>query len=130
MTPLSVAAMATTPGTSLLSTARRSAASIWARDCAEPPCATARPTMAPTEAVAVSAAAVLRKSRRVCCLLVITFPPIRAYCSLTLPPSWRGVFRQLRGDVGEGDLERGSDVDHARLARGERLLQCRLQPRR
>src|SRR6266404_211327 len=81
MTPLSFAAIATTPGTSLASTARRSPASIRVRDCATPPCAAARPTMAPTETVAVSAAVVLRNTRRVCCLQVITLPPIRALCS-------------------------------------------------
>jgi 2-methylcitrate dehydratase PrpD len=33
----------------------------------------------------------------------------------------RGVLGQLRGDVGEGDFERGHHVDDGRRARGERL---------
>src|SRR6516225_5644921 len=123
MTPLSLAATATTPGTSFVSVARRSTASIW-RDCATPPCAAARRMTAPNEAVAVSAAVALRISRRDCRLIVIAFPP-----SL-LSPARRSVFRQLRSDVGEGDFERGPDVDDARLARGECLLQSRLQPGR
>src|SRR5208282_2235848 len=123
MTPLSLAATATTPGTPLASVARRSTASIW-RDCAAPPCAAARRMMPPTEAVAVSTAVALRISRRVRCLMVMAFPPA------LLSTARRGVLCQLRGDVGEGDFERGPDVDDGRLARGERVLQCRLQPRR
>src|SRR6516225_3319096 len=123
MTPLSLAATAMTPGTSLASVARRSTASIW-RDWAAPPCAAACRTTAPTEALAVSAAAVLRNSRRVCGLIIVAFP------FKFLPAARRGVLGQLRGDVGKGDFERCPDVDHARLARGECLLQCGLQRRR
>src|SRR6516164_4612020 len=122
MTPLSLAATATTPGTSFASVARRSTASIW-RDWAVPPCAAARRMTAPTEAVAVSAAVVLRNSRRVCGLMIMAFP------LSFLPASRRGVFGQLRGDVGKGDLERGPDVDHGRLTCGERVAQCRSQCR-
>src|SRR6516162_1903323 len=118
MTPLSLAANATTPGTSFASVARRSTASIW-RDCAAPPCAAACPITAPTEAVAVRAAVTLRISRRVCDLVVTAFP------LALLSPAWRGVFRQLRGDVGEGDFQRGPHIDHGRLARAERLAQGR-----
>src|SRR6516162_6540356 len=114
MTPLSLAATATTPGTSFASAARRSTASIW-RDWPAPPCAAACRMTAPTEAVAVSAAVPLRISRRVCCLIVIAFP-----LSL-LSPARRSVLRQLRGDVGKRDLQRGPDVDHGRLACGERV---------
>src|SRR6516164_9747784 len=126
MTLLSLAATATTPGTSLVSAARRSTASIW-RDCAAPPCAAARRMIPPTEAVAVSAAVALRISRRVCRIMVIAIPPLSVICDLyRLSATRRSVFRQLRGNVSKGDLERRPDVDHARLARGERLLQCRL----
>src|ERR1700747_1467328 len=123
MMPRSLAATATTPGTSLVSVARRNTPSIW-RDCAAPPCAAARRMTAPTEAVAVSAAVALRISRRGCRLMGITVPPS------FVPPTRRSVLRQWRGDVGEGNLERGPDVDDGRLAGGECLLQCRLQPGR
>src|ERR1700751_5584957 len=73
MTTLTWAAIATTPGTSLASAARRSAVSIWGV-WAAPPCAAARRMTVPTEAVAVSAAVVLRNSRRVCDLMIMTFP--------------------------------------------------------
>src|SRR5215467_3507123 len=72
--PLSVAAIATTPGTSLASAARRRTVSICAAGVPLRSCPNARLTTPPTDAAAVNAADALRISRRLyCCLMVTVF---------------------------------------------------------
>src|SRR5215472_7267937 len=70
--PLSVAAIATTPGTSLASAARRRTVSICAAGLPVRSCPNARLTTTPTDAAAVNAADALRMSRRLYCCLMIT----------------------------------------------------------
>src|SRR5258707_9960669 len=127
MTPFSVAARATTPGTSPASTARLSAASIRARDVMKPPCGRNQiddsrhrpvcrdcfvaPLLAMTENPGVIASAA-KQSRRLQNRHQLAFG--------TLAPPRGGVFGQLRGDVGGGEVERGPDVDDRGGARGGR----------
>src|SRR6266849_3990263 len=72
--------MATTPGTSLASTARFSTLSMRARDCVAPPWAAARrdPVAPPrlTDVATATAAAPFKRSRRLCGVGVIAWPSL------------------------------------------------------
>src|SRR5712691_5322587 len=72
--------MATTPGTSLASTACFSTLSMRARDCGVLPCAAARRNLvAPpklTDVATATAAAPFKRSRRLCSVGVIAWPSL------------------------------------------------------